>query len=105
MQHVQGLLWKPLDAAIGQLLAPYCLGGRQGDSKQNNDVICTHFAGRFDGHCDAAVLYLMLSLKQISLESLMQGLHSSESLGQVACVVRHGLLESTSVLVYCRNQH
>ncbi len=37
-----GLHWKPLDAAIGQLLAPYPLGGRQGDSKQNNDVICTH---------------------------------------------------------------
>jgi hypothetical protein len=33
-----GLLRKPLDAAIGQLLAPYCPGGHQGDSKQNNDV-------------------------------------------------------------------
>ena len=32
-----GLHWKPLDAAIGRLLAPYRLGGHQeGDSKQNN---------------------------------------------------------------------
>ncbi len=41
-----GLLRKPLDAAIGWLLAPYRLGGHQGDSKQN-----------FDGHRDVAVLY------------------------------------------------
>jgi hypothetical protein len=34
-----GLHWKPLDAAIGRLLAPYRLGGHQGDSKQNNDVL------------------------------------------------------------------
>jgi hypothetical protein len=33
------------------------LGGRQGNSKQNNNVICTHFDGRFDGRCNAAVLY------------------------------------------------
>ncbi len=52
-----GLHQKPLDAAIGRLLAPYRLGGRQGDSKQNIDVICTHFDGRFDGHRDAAVLF------------------------------------------------
>ncbi len=32
-----GLPQKPLDAAIGQLLSPYCPGGRKGDSKQNND--------------------------------------------------------------------
>jgi hypothetical protein len=31
-----GLLRKPLDAAIGQLLAPYRPGGCQGDSKQYN---------------------------------------------------------------------
>ena len=24
---------------------------------ENNDAKCTHFAGHFDGHCDAAVLY------------------------------------------------
>ena len=47
----------PLDAAIGRLLAPYCLGGRQGDSKQNNDLFCTHFDGHLDGDRDAAVLY------------------------------------------------
>jgi len=33
------------------------LGGRQGDSKQNNNVLCTHFDGNFDGHPDAVVLY------------------------------------------------
>jgi hypothetical protein len=32
-----GLLWKPLDAAIGQLLAPYCPSGCQGNSKQNDN--------------------------------------------------------------------
>ena len=52
-----GLHRKPLDAAIGRLLAPYCLGGRQGDSKQNNDVLCAHFDGHFDGHRDAEVLH------------------------------------------------
>jgi len=52
-----GLYRKPLDAAIEQLLAPYRLGGRQGDSKQIIDVICTHFDGRFDGHRDATILY------------------------------------------------
>jgi len=55
-----GLLRKPLDAAaIGRLLAPYRPGGCQDDSKQNKDVICTHFDGRFDGHSYAGVLYPM----------------------------------------------
>jgi hypothetical protein len=61
MQHAEclGLHLKPLDAAIRRLLAQYCPGDHQhqGDSKQNKDVICTHFDGRFDGYCDAAVLY------------------------------------------------
>jgi len=48
---------KPLDATIGQLLALYCFGGHQGNSKQNNDVLCAHFDGHFDGHRDAVVLY------------------------------------------------
>ena len=52
-----GLHRKPLDAAIGRLLTPYRLGGRQGNSKQYKDVICTHFDGRFNGHRDAVVLY------------------------------------------------
>jgi hypothetical protein len=52
-----GLHRKPLDVTIGQLLALYRLGGRQGGSKQKNDVINSHFDGRFDGHCNAAVLY------------------------------------------------
>ncbi len=32
-----GILRKPLDTAIGQLLALYCPGGQQGGSKQNNN--------------------------------------------------------------------
>jgi hypothetical protein len=48
---------KPLDAAIGQLLALYCLGGRQGNSKQNAMKKWTNFAGHFDGHCNAPVQY------------------------------------------------
>ncbi len=52
-----GLLRKPLDAAIGRLLAPYRPSGRHGDNQQNDDAKCTLFAGRFDGHHDAAVLY------------------------------------------------
>jgi hypothetical protein len=52
-----GLHQKPLIAAIGQLLALYRLGGRQGNNQHNKNAKCTHFAGRFDGHQDAAVLY------------------------------------------------
>ena len=44
-----GLYRKPLVAAIGQLLAPYCPGGHQGNSKQNKDAKCVHFADHFDG--------------------------------------------------------
>ena len=51
-----GLYRKPLDAAIGQLLAPYRPGGRQGHSKQNIDVKCVHFADRFGGCGGAPVL-------------------------------------------------
>jgi hypothetical protein len=32
-----GLLWKPLDAGIGQLLALYCLSGHQGNRQTNNN--------------------------------------------------------------------
>ncbi len=59
MQHVQGYTGSHWIAAIGRLLTPYCLGGCQGDSKQNKDVLCTHFDGHFGGHHDAAVLYHM----------------------------------------------
>ena len=52
-----GLYRKPLVAAIERLLAPYCPGGHQGNSKQNKDVICTHFDSHFDGHRDAVVPY------------------------------------------------
>ena len=52
-----GLHWKQLDVAIGGLLGPYSPGGRHGNNQQNNDAKCTLFAGRFDGHCNAAVLY------------------------------------------------
>ena len=48
-----GLHWKPPDAVIGQLLAPYCPGGCQGNNQHNNNGTCTHFVGSFDGHCDA----------------------------------------------------
>jgi len=51
-----GLHWKPLDAVIGRLLAPYCPGGHQGDNQLSNYETCTQFVGRFDGHRDAAVL-------------------------------------------------
>ncbi len=52
-----GLHKKPLNAAIGQLIAPYRPGGRQGDNQQNDNAKCTHFAGHVDGHCDVAVQY------------------------------------------------
>ena len=52
-----GLHRKPLDAAIGRLLAPYCPGGHQGDSKWNVNATCTHFAGHIDGRGNAAVWY------------------------------------------------
>jgi hypothetical protein len=58
--HYEGgkrLSYKPLKANIGRLLAPYRPGGRQGDSKQNNDAKCVHFADHFDGHHDAGVQY------------------------------------------------
>jgi hypothetical protein len=48
---------KSLDTAIWWLLAPYRPGGRQGDNQHNDKATCTPFAGRFDGHRDAAVLY------------------------------------------------
>ncbi len=48
---------KPLDAAIWRLLALYRPGGRQGNNQHNDKATCPPFAGRFDGHCDAAVLY------------------------------------------------
>jgi hypothetical protein len=41
-----------MDMAIGQLIALYCLGGRQGNRKQNDN---TNFAGHFDGCCGALV--------------------------------------------------
>ena len=46
-----GLLRKPLDAAIGWLLAPY--GWQQTKQRCNMNPL----DGRFDGHCDAAVIY------------------------------------------------
>jgi hypothetical protein len=52
-----GLLRKPLDAAIEQLLTLYHPSGCKGNSKQYKDVICTHFDGCFDGYRDAVVLY------------------------------------------------
>ena len=47
----------PEATAIGQILALYCPGGHQGNSKQNNDDKCTNFAVRFDGCGGKPVLY------------------------------------------------
>ena len=44
-------------AAIGQLLTQYRPGGRQSDNQHKDNRTCTHFAGCFNGHHDAAVLY------------------------------------------------
>jgi len=67
-----GIHRKPLEAATGRLLTPYRLSGRQGDSKQNNDVMCTHFDGHFDGHHDGAVIYCPYRLMEE-----VQGFHKS----------------------------
>jgi hypothetical protein len=52
-----GQLQKPLDAIIRRLITPYCLGSRQVDNQQTFDEKYTYFAGHFDGHRDAQVLY------------------------------------------------
>ncbi len=49
----------PLEAIIGQLLAPYHPSGRQGNNQQTTIKQYTHFADHFDGHCNAAVQYRM----------------------------------------------
>ncbi len=41
--------WKPLDATIRQLLAPYCPSGRQGNCKQKDDKKWINFAGHVNG--------------------------------------------------------
>jgi hypothetical protein len=59
MQHVQGYTgshWTPPSGNYSLRIA-LAVGGRQGDSKQNKDVLCTHFDGHFDGHRNAVVLY------------------------------------------------
>ncbi len=50
-----GLLGKPLDAGIGQLLTPYRPSGCQGNRQTNNNQQIHKEAGRFDGHGDAQV--------------------------------------------------
>jgi hypothetical protein len=52
-----GLPGKPLDAAIGQLLALYHSSGCQGNSKQNDDKKRTNFAGHFDSRGGGQVQY------------------------------------------------
>ena len=58
-----GLHRKPLDSAIGRLLAPYCPGDRQGRNQQNNDDTNTMYYSTFAAHFDvdgrggAPVLY------------------------------------------------
>jgi hypothetical protein len=62
----------PLNAAIGRLIALYCPGGRQGNSKQNEDAKCVHFADHFDGRGGAQVLY-----RAHCLMEEVQGIHKS----------------------------
>ncbi len=52
-----GLLRKPLDASIGQLLTPYCPSGRQGNRQTNNNQQMTLKGGQIDGHNNAPVRY------------------------------------------------
>jgi len=67
-----GLYRKPLDAAIGQLLTPYCPGGRQGHNK-NDNAQCTYFADPFDGCGGATKLYRAhCPMKEV------QGFHKSQ---------------------------
>jgi hypothetical protein len=51
------LLWKSLDAGIGQLLAPYAPAATRATISKTTIKQYTHFAGRFDGHRNAAVQY------------------------------------------------
>ena len=52
-----GLLQKPPVATIGRLLTMYCLVGCQGNNQQTYNEKYTYFAGQFDSHRDAPVLY------------------------------------------------
>jgi hypothetical protein len=57
IRHFRGYSGKPLDAAMGQLLAPYHPSSRQANSKQNNDKKWTNFDGHFDVCGGALVQY------------------------------------------------
>jgi hypothetical protein len=48
-----GLLWKPLDASIGQLLTPYFPSGRQGNRQTNNNQQMTpkRWPNRWPSQC------------------------------------------------------
>jgi hypothetical protein len=50
-----GLLWKPLDAGIGQLLAPYCPSGHQVIRQTNNNQQIHLQRWPFDGHGNVPV--------------------------------------------------
>ncbi len=50
-----GLLRKPLDAAIGHLLAPYCPSNCQGTGKQTTLNKYSYKAGSFNGYGNAPV--------------------------------------------------
>jgi hypothetical protein len=52
-----GLYRKPLDATIGQLLAPYHPSGCQGNRQKNNNARIYLLAGCFNGHSNALVGY------------------------------------------------
>ena len=57
MQHVQGYTGSHWTPPSGDYSLRIALAARQGDSKQNNFILCTHFDGHFGGHRDAVVLY------------------------------------------------
>jgi hypothetical protein len=48
---------KPLDAPVGQLLAPYCPGGYQGCRQKNNNEKMHQLGLHFNGHGYAPVQY------------------------------------------------
>jgi hypothetical protein len=53
-----GLLWKPLDAGIGQLLTPYCPSGCQGNKQTNNNQQMTlkRWPNRWPWQCAGTLL-------------------------------------------------
>jgi hypothetical protein len=57
MRHVQGDIRSHWTLSSGDYSLRIATGGRHGNNQQNGDAKCTLFAGHFDGHRNAAVLY------------------------------------------------